>query len=98
MKSDVYIRRILLAGSTNFFNRRLIFVKERLPKFGPGIQTEASELNLVTIVRNFEVRVFVKKQTIKYSLLESKVGKCLKTWLHERFKVRSNMPVGQNEL
>ena len=33
MKNEVYFRKTLLAGSTNFPNRRPIFIKERLPKF-----------------------------------------------------------------
>ena len=73
MKNEVYFRTTLLAGSTNFLNRRPTFIKERLIKFDRDFQTEASELNLVTTSRNSEFRVFVKSQTIKQTLLESNV-------------------------
>ena len=61
MKNEVYVRNTLLAGSTNFLNRRPIFIEERLPKVDRDIHKEASELDLVTTTRNSDVRVFVKK-------------------------------------
>ena len=61
LQNEVCFRKTLLVSSTNFHNRRPIFIKKRLPKFDRDNQNEASEDNLVITTRNSEVRVFVKK-------------------------------------
>ena len=61
------------------FNRRPIFIKKRLPNFDwEDIQTEASELNLVTKTRNSEFRVFVKKPKNQVQSIGIKSSQMLK--------------------
>ena len=54
--NEAFFRRTLLGGSTNFLNRRPIFIEERSPKFEKDIQIEVSELKWHTATRNSEVR------------------------------------------
>ena len=51
----------MLAGSADIDNHKPIFIKKRSPKIDKDIRSEASEPNLITTTRNFEIRVFVKK-------------------------------------
>ena len=95
MKNEVYFRRTLLADSINYFNRKPIFIKERLPKFDRDIQNEASNLNLVTTTRNSEVRVFVKKpnnQVQSIGIKSSQMLKDLAPRAVQRVKQHANRP------
>ena len=59
---------------------------QNLPKFDRDIQTEDSELNLVTTTRNSEVRVFVKKSNNEVQSIGIKSSQMLKDLASRAFQ------------
>ena len=70
-----------------------IFIKERLPKIDRDILTEASEPNLVTTTRNFDVRVFVKKPNNQVQPIGIKSSQMLKNLATRAVQVGSKVLV-----